>query len=147
MTRFGPSPVPPGTSIIMMNHRPVARSKRMRGSLVKVPLVEDFTDAKKTSESRLSAPSVVPLVLLNDRNRPLTATIYCVGPTAPMLSGGNAPVSFNVAPVKLVLVVCGVNGPLTVGVGSPIRDPGEGSPACDTNAACGFCGRWERSIR
>jgi len=40
------------------------------------------------------------------RNRPLTATKNCVGPTAPIESGGNAPVSVSVAPVKVVDKVC-----------------------------------------
>src|SRR3954451_18704466 len=66
-----------------------------------------ITDAKKTSGSALITPSVAPVVLLKVRRRPLTKTTNCVGPTAPIESGGNAPVSASVAPVKLVPTVCG----------------------------------------
>src|SRR5215210_4129225 len=66
-----------------------------------------MTDAKKTSGSALITPSAAPVVLLKVLRRPLTKTTNCVGPTAPIVSGGNAPVSASVAPRKVVLVGCG----------------------------------------
>src|SRR5437868_904395 len=84
----------------------------MRGSLVKLSEAGGvITELKKTSVSALITPSATPFVLLNVRIRPLTATIYCDGPTAPIESGGKACVSLRVAPRKLTPVVCGVYGP------------------------------------
>ena len=37
-----------------------------------------------------TAPSATPVDLLNERTRPLTATMNCDGPTAPIVSGGIA---------------------------------------------------------
>src|SRR6478735_11219902 len=102
----------------------------MRGSLVPALL----TEPKNTSGSRFNAPSASPVVLLKLRNRPFTVTMYWVGPTAPMLSGGTSPpVSEIVAPVKLVPTVCGVEGALDGGA----------MPAgsCATSGDPGFSGR------
>ena len=65
-----------------------------------------MTEAKNASIGKFSAPSATPVVLLKDLMRPLTATTNCDGPTVPMVSGGNEPVSASVAPVKLVETVC-----------------------------------------
>src|SRR5439155_8301074 len=95
----------------------------MRGSEVKLSPIPPpsgvFTEEKNTSVSRFSTPSATPVDLLKERMRPLTATMYCVGPTSPMLSGGKAPVSASVAPVKLVPRVCGEEG-----AGSPTVEVG-----------------------
>src|SRR5437016_1978413 len=77
----------------------------MRGSDVKFKpglTTGVITEAKKTSESALSAPSATPVVLLNERNRPVTANMYCHGPTAPLGSGGNGPSSVSVAAGKVM---------------------------------------------
>ena len=47
------------------------------------------TELKNVLVLTLRLPS--PPVLLNDLMRPLTITTTCVGPTAPMLSGGMEP--------------------------------------------------------
>ena len=95
----------------------------MRGSLV----LSLRTELKKTSGSTFSAPSASPVVLLKLRNRPFTVTMNWVGPTAPMVSGGTNPgVSEIVAPVKLVPIVCGVEGAVDAGQRRP---PG----SCDTS--------------
>ena len=57
-----------------------------------------------------STPSGLPEVLLKERNRPLTVTRNCVGPTAPIVSGGTSPESDSWAPRKLVLTVCAISG-------------------------------------
>src|SRR5215208_2648942 len=95
-----------------MNQRLDRRSNRTRGSLVKTTGAppESKTDAKKTSGSASTAPSAVPLLLLKLRKRLFTVTMNCVGPTAPILSGGTAAPSARVAPVKLVLGTCGAFG-------------------------------------
>src|SRR5712672_633501 len=87
-----------GTLMMMRIQRLERRSYRMRGSLVLDPLT---TEVKNTSGSAFNTPSATPVVLLNERNRPLTKTMYWDGPTAPMLSGGKELVSESVAPVKL----------------------------------------------
>src|SRR6187455_3382076 len=61
------------------------------GSLVPLPL---RTEVKKASVDALRTPSAMPVVLLNVTRRPFTPTTYCVGPTAPSQSGGNAFVGF-----------------------------------------------------
>src|SRR3954463_347575 len=83
----------------------------MRGSLVKLFTTGGvMTELKNTSGFASITPSAVPLVLLKVRIRPFTATMNWDGPTAPMLSGGKAPVSPSVAPRKFAPVVCGVFG-------------------------------------
>src|SRR5947209_20407424 len=84
----------------------------MRGSLVKFRATDALsgviTELKNTSGSTFSTPSATPVDLLNERKRPLIATMYWLGPMVPIESGGNAPpVSESVAPVKLVLIACG----------------------------------------
>ena len=101
----------------------------MRGSLV----MSLLTELKNTSGSTLSAPSASPVVFLKLRKRPFTVTMYCVGPTAPIVSGGTNPaVSEIVAPVKLVPTVCGVDGPV-------VADRGPAG-SCDTSGEPGFSG-------
>src|SRR5437773_10544126 len=103
-----------GTSMMVRNQRLVRRSYLTFGSLVKLrpPTGNgDMIDAKKTSVSALTTPSATPVALLKVRTRPLTWTTNCVGPAAPIVSGGKAPVSASVAPVKFgVDTVCGANG-------------------------------------
>ncbi len=101
----------------------------MRGSLV----MSLLTELKNTSGSTLSAPSASPVVFLKLRKRPFTVTMNCVGPTAPIVSGGTNPgVSEIVAPVKLVPTVCGVDGPVVAARGPP--------GSCDTSGEAGFSG-------
>src|SRR5262245_56486914 len=72
----------------------------MRGSVVKFnPGV--ITELKNESVSVSMPPSAVPVVLLNERTRPLRAMMNCVGPTAPMVSGGQPEQSLKFAAVKL----------------------------------------------
>ncbi len=100
-----------GTSIMMTNHRAESRSKRIRGSLVKLfDAGGVMTVLKKTSVSTFITPSATPVLLLKVRIRPFTQTMNCEGPAAPMLSGGKERVSVRVAPTKLVAVVCGLSG-------------------------------------
>src|SRR5881409_247189 len=99
----------------------------MRGSLV----LSLLTEPKNTSGSTLSAPSASPVVLLKLRNRPFTVTRYCVGPTAPIVSGGTNPgVSEIVAPVKLVPRDCGVESDADADAAPP--------GTCDTWGEPGF---------
>src|SRR5512141_769109 len=94
----------------------------MRGSLVLDPL---RTLVKNTSGFTLSTPSATPVVLLNVTRRPFTNTTNCVGPTAPMQSGGKDSVGFmplSVAAVKLVPITCGVKGPRSRTGASPAGD-------------------------
>src|SRR5512143_2330806 len=72
------------TSIITTNQRCEVRSYRMCGSLV--PL--ERTVAKKLSVVAFRKPSATPVALLYDRIRPLTTAMNCVGPAAPIESGG-----------------------------------------------------------
>src|SRR5512135_3187777 len=85
----------------------------MRGSDVKLlPTGGVITLAKNTSVLRFSTPSAAPVDFTKLRMRPLTATMNCVGPTAPIESGGKAFVSASVAPVKLIdESVCAALGP------------------------------------
>src|SRR2546422_6124227 len=108
------------------------------------------TEVKKTSVVVFMTASATPVVLLNETVRPLTATMYWLGPTAPSQSGGNELVGLvplNVAPVKLTPTVCG----LKTRNARPSGDglvmswfPGLGG----IDATCGdagFCGRPLRS--
>ena len=76
----------------------------MCGSLVKLPVIAPpigvMTDEKNALMLRFNAPSATPVALLNERRRPFTATMNCDGPTAPIVSGGTASVSADVAPVN-----------------------------------------------
>src|SRR2546430_12307528 len=101
-TRLGDVPLPPGTSMMRTNQRLESRSYRIRGSVVKFGETGVITEAKKLSIAVSRALSATPLALLNVRSRPLTATTNWLGPTAPIESGGKAPVSASVAPVKLL---------------------------------------------
>src|SRR5947208_15240537 len=78
----------------------------MRGSVVKFGVTGLITEAKKLSVVVLRTPSARPVALLKVLIRPFTATTNCVGPIAPIESGGNAPVSATVAPVNFVDGVC-----------------------------------------
>src|SRR5690349_11933119 len=114
----------------------------MCGSLVKLLAAGGvITEAKKLSIVVLSTPSAAPVVLSKERRRPLMATMNCVGPTAPIVSGGYAPVSARVAPVKLMAVVCGPSGWAAIGC----RARPAGHWAAFTAAE--FCARWVRSGR
>ena len=70
------------------------------------------TEEKNVSRVASSEPTTP--ALLNTLMRPLTPTRNCVGPTAPIESGGTNPESPNVAPVKLVpmMVTEAPTGPL-----------------------------------
>src|SRR5439155_630983 len=126
-TRLGDVPLPPGTSMIWTNQRPESRSYRIRGSLVKFGETGVITEAKKLSIVVSRTPSATPLALLNVRSRPLTATTNWLGPTAPIESGGKAPVSASVAPVKLVEGVWATAGAGAVrAAASPVRSSSEG---------------------
>ena len=73
----------------------------MRGSVEKLlPAGGVITDWKNVSVVTLIAPSATPLVLLNERMRPFSAIINCVGPIVPIVSGGQPEQSLNVAAVK-----------------------------------------------
>src|SRR6516162_10917092 len=112
---------------MLMNQRPESRSKRMRGSVVKLLVNPGFsTGWKKISLLASRAPSATPVALLKLRKRPLSAIMNWVGPAAPMVSGGNEDsVSARVAPRKLTEVVCGVCGKppgLFVGAGQCVTN-------------------------
>ncbi len=67
-----------------------------------------ITGAKNTSGFTFITPSAAPVVELNDLIMPFTATIYWVGPMAPMLSGGNGPLEEElVNPLNVVPIVWG----------------------------------------
>src|SRR5438093_534592 len=66
--------------------------------------------AKKMSVVTSRIPSGVPASLSNERMRPLTATMNCDGPTAPIESGGMNPESLVLAPRKLVDALCAIVG-------------------------------------
>src|SRR5262249_15469602 len=69
------------------------------------------TDAKKMSGSAFTTPSTAPVVLLKVLSLPLRKTKNCVGPTAPIVSGGKDPVSVGpVAPSNATPSVCGAEG-------------------------------------
>jgi len=90
----------------------------MRGSVVKFePGVR--TELKNESVPTLMALSATPVALLNERTRPLRAIMNCVGPTAPIVSGGQPEQSLNVAAVKFTvgLTVCCPYGVTAAGAG------------------------------
>src|SRR5438309_9538798 len=102
---------------MVTNQRPEKWSYRTRGSVVRLP--DGRTDAKNTSLSALMTPSAVP-ALVNVLNRPLIVTKNCVGPAAPIVSGGNVPgASARVGPRNLVPGGWGVWGGAAVGVAVP----------------------------
>src|SRR5437879_5869716 len=84
----------------------------MRGSEEKLLAVGGvITELNKESLETLMAASAAPLVLLNERTRPLRAMMNCDGPAAPIVSGGKPEQSGKVAAVKFTeLTVCGANG-------------------------------------
>src|SRR5439155_22787189 len=65
-----------------------------------------ITELKKLSVVVLSTPSAAPVLLLKVRTLPLMTTRNCVGPTAPIESGGKPLASARVAAVKLKPTVC-----------------------------------------
>src|SRR5512137_1448522 len=88
----------------------------MRGSVVKFePVV--ITELKNESVVVLMALSATPVALLNERSRPLRAMMNCVGPTAPIVSGGQPEQSKYVAAVKFSvgLTVWALRGDATAG--------------------------------
>ena len=64
-------------------------------------MVTQSTGPKKPSRVVSRTESGAMVALLKDRTRPFTAIRNWVGPTAPMVSGGNVLVSSRVAAVKL----------------------------------------------
>ena len=93
-----------GTSISVMNHRPERRSYRTCGSLTNVPPgLTVITGAKSVWSLTLRPPRTPNL--LNTLNRPFDTTSTCVGPTAPLLSGGTNPDSDIVGPRKFVVML------------------------------------------
>ena len=90
----------------------------------------------------LITPSAVPVVLLNVRRRPLTKSKNCVGPTAPIESGGKAPVSVSVAAVNSMLTLCAksARGPGALSLTFASR-----TGVLATATALGSCGRFRRS--
>src|SRR5262249_15367056 len=103
--------------MMVTNQRFVARSKRICGSLVPDPF---RTLVKNVFVVALRTPSATPVLLLKLTRRPFTAITYCVGPTAPSSSGGNALVGLvpeSVAAVKLTPSVCGANGAKPIALG------------------------------
>src|SRR5438552_5752233 len=65
-----------------------------------------ITELKKLSVPVLRTPSAAPVLLLNVRTLPLITTRNCVGPTAPIASGGKPLASARVAAVKLNPTAC-----------------------------------------
>src|SRR3989441_3685099 len=63
-------------------------------------------ELKKLSVVELRPPSASPVFLLNVRPLPLMTTRNCVGPAAPIESGGKPLASARVAAVKLNPTVC-----------------------------------------
>src|SRR5882762_2643440 len=106
-----------------------------------------MTEAKKTSGSALTTASAVPVVLLKVLRRPLTKRKNCVGPAAPIVSGGNAPVSVGpVTVLKLVLTVWGAEGDgksaaAITAFPAACPDPMPKSGMVAIGFASGFCGR------
>src|SRR5206468_9722870 len=91
--------------MMQTNHRPERRSYRTCGS--DVPLVLPPTEAKKLSVVVLRDP-ITP-DLLNTRILPLATAITCVGPTAPIESGGMYPESLSCMARKFAPIVCGLS--------------------------------------
>src|SRR6266567_8288240 len=83
-----------------------------------------ITELKKLSVVVLSTPSAAPVLLLKVRTLPLMTTRNCVGPAAPIESGGKPLASARVAAVKLKPTVCesGEMGE-TGGAGFPASGP------------------------
>src|SRR4051812_47820956 len=88
------------------NHRPDNRSYRTRACVSGLP---PLTDAKNDASVTLSGPSVPSLS--KTLNRPFAATNTCVGPAAPLGSGGTCPDSDAWIPVHDVTMICGSRGP------------------------------------
>src|ERR1051326_4214220 len=94
------------TLISVMNHRPDSRSNRTCGSLMPAPPRTELKNVMSLTFSEPRFPS-----LSNTLKRPFAVTSTCVGPTAPLLSGGMAPDSESRGPRKSVPMVWGVKGP------------------------------------
>src|ERR1041385_2912667 len=90
----------------------------MRGSVVKFK-PDVITDAKNASVPTLMPPSARPVALLNERTRPLSATMNCLGPNAPIVSGGQPEQSAKPAAVKFEFTVCAASGESAGGVPDP----------------------------
>src|SRR4051812_10861598 len=100
-------------------------SNRTRGYAVDCPL---RTESKKVSVAASRTPSAAPDDLRKVRMRPFRATRICVGPAAPIVSGGKAFVSAEVAARKLTPRVCGADGPggaTGAACAKPALSPGE----------------------
>src|ERR1700738_1096619 len=141
-----------GRSMMVRNQRLDRRSYRICGSLVILTVIPPpkgvMTDWKKTSGSALTTPSATPVALPKVRSRPFIKIKNCDGPTAPIESGGNAPVSVGpVTPSNFNPTVwekCGPEGaPAAVDVALEILRPSPGG-VCGLNCAPGFCGRCSR---
>src|ERR1019366_4699882 len=79
-----------------------------------------ITELKNESVVVSMALSATPVVLLNERTRPLSAITNCVGPTVPIVSGGQPSQSLKVAAVKLSvgLTLCAFKGDALTGDGA-----------------------------
>ena len=138
--------------MMVRNQRPDRRSYRICGSLVILTVIPPpkgvMTDWKKTSGSALTTPSATPVALLKVRSRPFIKIKNCDGPTAPIESGGNAPVSVGpVTPSNFNPTVwekCGPEGaPAAVDVALEILRPSPGG-ICRSKRAAGAWGRLRR---
>src|SRR5439155_24564768 len=101
-----------------------------------------ITELKKLSVPVLRTPSALPVLLLNVRTRPLITTRNCVGPTAPIESGGKPLASSRVAAVKLKPTVC-ASGEMgeAGGAGFPANGPfrgqrGDGAESGSGRSVC-----------
>src|SRR5947209_4936720 len=125
--------------------RPDNRSYRTWGSLVKLTGAFVITDEKKMSGSALITPSAAPVVLLNVRSLPLTKIKNCDGPTAPIESGGKAPVCVGpVTPSKVTPTVWAAYGPEVLLIEDVEMFRAEPGAVCRSRLAAGSCGRCSR---
>src|ERR1051326_1049740 len=107
-----------------------------------------INEPKKKSGLKSITPSANPVALLKLLIRPLMKIIKCDGPTAPIESGGNAPVwDGPLTPSNVSPTVCANDGPEIVPA-EPVAAlersracPGAG---CRSNVAAGSCGRNSR---
>src|SRR5262249_57262277 len=106
-----------------------------------------MTDEKNLSGLAKSTSSGAPVVLLKVLRNPLRKTTNCDGPTAPIESGGKAPVSAGPRAARNVVpTVCAVGcaelmfvEEIVVVVETVRAGPGG---VCRSNRAFGCCGRF-----
>src|SRR6266849_8865057 len=92
------------------------------------------TESKKVSVVIFTGPA--PPFLVKAFKRPLTMMRICVGPIAPMLSGGMSVDSDSCTPRKLLPGVCGSSGRATFAD----KDDRTGGGHCDSAGEFGFWG-------